>query len=99
MCPGQRGSASPVDQRTWLSVCRVPRSTRRATRRRGGSSRRLLDLAPSLLLSQHHSTASLHLKRYEVEGRTNFLERRKDEVRRMRIRRTSQNTPSTHSGE
>ena len=57
------------------------------------SSLRFLDTVPLFLPSQRHSTAAPSLerygKRYEVEGRTNFLELRKAEVRRMRLPRTT----------
>jgi hypothetical protein len=65
---------------------RVATQTKTPKQRRGGSSYRLLDPVSSPLLSQHYSTAApsaeRYGKRYEVEGRTNFRERRLGDVRR-----------------
>src|SRR5215208_4767472 len=62
-----------------------------ARRRCGCSSRRSLDPVPLFLPSRYHSTAApsskRYGKRYKVEGRTNFLERRTGEVRRTRLSR------------
>jgi hypothetical protein len=69
----------------------APKVTMPARRWHGNSSRRLLDAVVLSPLSQRHSTAvpspKRYGKRYEVEGRTNFLERRTGEVRRTRLSR------------
>src|SRR5215204_2817669 len=60
---------------------------------RGNSSYRHLAPVRLSLMSRRHSTAapspSRYGKRYEVEGRTNFLELRYGEVRRARLLRAS----------
>src|ERR671920_1305765 len=62
---------------------------------RGNSSYRHLAPVRLSLMSRRHSTAapspSRYGKRYEVEGRTNFRELRKGEVRRIHLPRTSLN--------
>ena len=64
---------------------RVPIVTRQAKRLHDCSSHRVVDTVTLFLLSRHHFTAPPSPKRYgnryEVEGRTNFLERRQREVR------------------
>src|SRR5215210_3306512 len=66
-----------------------------ARRRCGCSSHRRLDPVPLFLLSQYQSTAApsskRYGKRYEVEGRTNFLEPRTGEVLRTPLPRTPLN--------
>src|SRR5215218_3967409 len=67
----------------------APTATRQARRRYGGLSHRFLDSVDLPLLSRHHFTAPPSPKRYdnryEVEGRTNFLELRTGEVRRISL--------------
>src|SRR5215218_7332954 len=73
----------------------APTATRQARRRYGGLSHRFLDSVDSPLLSRHHFTAPPSPKRYdnryEVEGRTNFLELRTCELRRISLLGTSVN--------
>src|SRR5215218_1663603 len=73
----------------------APTATRQARRRYGGLSHRFLDSVDLPLLSRHHFTAPPSPKRYdnryEVEGRTNFLEPRTGEVRRITLLGTSVN--------
>src|SRR5215213_1161671 len=78
-----------------LAPRRAPTATRPAGRRHGCSSHRPLDPVPLFLPSRHHSTAvpspERYGSRYEVEGRTNFLELRLGEVRRTLLLGTSMN--------
>ena len=73
-----------------------------AKQQRGGSSDPLLDPVPLPLVSRHYSIAapspSRYGKRYEVEGRTNFLELRWGEVRRIPLLRTRMNKGKKKAG-
>src|SRR5215210_3159029 len=79
------GSSDPTRSRQRAAPPTVPSATRPARGRRGCSSRRCPGSVPLALLSRHHSTAvpspERYGSRYEVEGRTNFLEPRQREVR------------------
>src|SRR5215213_8720274 len=83
------GSSERTRSRPRAAPLTVPPATRLARGRRGSSSRRFLDRNLLSLPSQPYSTALPSLKRYdnryEVEGRTNFLERRTGEVRRISL--------------
>src|SRR5829696_5734496 len=86
-------SSGPREGGLALSAPRRMRTVTTPTKPRcGGSSHRLLiSVVPLPFLSRPHSTALPSPKRYEVEGRTNFLELRACEVRRIPLLGTSVN--------
>jgi hypothetical protein len=72
--------------------------TRRDERRCGRSSHRVLASVSLRLLPRHHFTGCPSPKRYdnryEVQGRENFGGLRQREVRRIPLKRTSENSSS-----